>query len=182
MSRIGRIPIPIPLGVKVNISGSIVSVTGPKGQLSRTFDPDMSIELVEETIKVSRPSDAKPHRAQHGLVRSLLANMVEGVSEGFIRELSVVGAGYRARMSGDNLVLQVGHSHPVEIVPSRGVGFSVEGSNRIKVMGIDKESVGQIAAEVRSVRPPDPYKGKGVRYVNEQIHLKPGKKAVGKKK
>ncbi|MDY6835821.1 MAG: 50S ribosomal protein L6 [Chloroflexota bacterium] len=182
MSRIGRNPIPVPSGVKVDISGSTVSVTGPKGQLSRTFVPDISIEMNGDTLTVSRPSDAKPHRAQHGLVRSLVANMVEGVSEGFVRDLDVVGAGYRARMSGDNLVLQVGHSHPVELTPSRGVSFVVEGTNRIKVMGIDKESVGQVAAEVRSVRPPDPYKGKGVRYANEKIHLKPGKKAVGKKK
>ncbi|HEY83450.1 MAG TPA: 50S ribosomal protein L6 [Dehalococcoidia bacterium] len=182
MSRIGRMPIPLPPGVTVNIEKGRVTVTGPKGELSRPISPDMQIVQQDNTLIVSRPSDSKEHRSQHGLTRSLLANMVTGVSSGFDKYLEIVGVGYRAEKSGDKLVLRVGHSHPVEVSPIPGVTLAVEG-NRIKVSGIDKEAVGEMAARIRKIRPPDAYKGKGIRYAGEVVHLKPGKagKVGGKK-
>ncbi len=182
MSRIGKKPIPIPSGVEVTVNGNEFSAKGPRGKLSRTLPYDMKIELNEGIINVSRPTDSKPHRSMHGLTRTLVANMIHGVNEGFIKKLEIVGVGYRAQKSGDNLTLQVGHSHPVEIAAPEGISFSMEGNNRITVAGIDKELVGQIAAEIRSVRAPDHYKGKGIRYEGERVRLKAGKAGkLGKK-
>ena len=181
MSRIGRMPINIPPGVTVAISEDRVTVTGPKGELHRSFSPDMTIALKSNILTVSRPSDSKRHSSLHGLTRSLLANMVTGVTNGFEKNLEIVGVGYRAEKAGDKLTIRVGYSHPVEVSPLPGVSLDVEGTNRIKVSGISKEAVGQMAAEIRAIRPPDAYKGKGIRYVGEVVHLKPGKagKAIG---
>jgi large subunit ribosomal protein L6 len=175
MSRVGRMPIAVPPGVVVEIKDSRVTVTGPKGKLSRSLSPEMSLALSGDTLTVSRPSDTKEHRSQHGLTRSLLANMVAGVSQGFEKNLEIVGVGYRAEKKGDNLVFRIGYSHPVEVVPLPGVSLDVEAANRIKVSGIDKEAVGEMAAEIRAIRPPDSYKGKGIRYAGERVRLKPGK-------
>ncbi len=184
MSRIGRMPIPVPPGVKVNIKNNDVTVTGPKGTLSRQLNREMSITQDGDNLLVQRPSDNKQHRAMHGLTRSLLSNMVVGVSKGFEKELEIVGVGYRAEKSGDNLKLRIGLSHTVEVVPiDEGISLAVEGANRIKVQGINKELVGEMAAKIRAIRPPDSYKGKGIRYSREYVRLKPGKagKAIGKK-
>lgn len=184
MSRIGKLPIPVPQGVVVDIRKSEVTVKGPKGELHRDFHPDISIVLEDGNIIVSRPTDQKTHRALHGLTRSLLANMVAGVDKGFEKILDIVGVGYRVQQNGNNLVLQVGYSHTVEISPPEGISLVAEGANRIKVLGIDKQLVGEMAAQIRAVRPPDSYKGKGIRYSGEKIRLKPGKagKAIGKKR
>ena len=181
MSRVGQMPITVPQGVVVAIEQNKVTVTGPGGELNRSFNPEMSIILEDDALMVSRPSDGREHRSLHGLTRSLLANMVEGVSSGFAKELEIVGVGYRAEKTGDNLVFRVGFSHTVEVVPLPGVSLNVEGNNRIKVSGIDKEAVGEMAARIRAIRPPDAYKGKGIRYAGEYVRLKPGKagKAVG---
>ncbi len=183
MSRVGLMPITVPPGVKVEIWQGEVRVTGPKGELHRHISPDMSINLDNNTLTVSRPSDSKDHRSLHGLTRSLLANMVEGVTNGFEKTLEIVGVGYRAEKTGDNLLIRVGYNHPVTVSPLPGVTLSVEGANRIKVFGINKEVVGEMAAEIRAIRPPDAYKGKGIRYAGEVVHLKAGKagKAIGKK-
>jgi large subunit ribosomal protein L6 len=183
MSRVGNRPIAVPRGVDVLIEGSRVTVKGPKGELSRSFSPDMAIMLSDGTLTVSRPTDNRIHRAHHGLTRSLLANMVEGVSDGFQKNLELQGVGYRVQQSGDNLVIQVGYSKPVEIAPPPGISLGTEGPNRIIVEGIDKELVGEVAAEIRAVRPPDPYLGKGIRYKGEQVRRKAGKAGkVGRKK
>jgi len=176
-------PIAVPDKVKVDIEKDMVRVSGPKGELSRRFNPDMKIKLENNVLTVSRPSDSKEHRSRHGLTRSLLANMVQGVTTGFEKHLDVVGVGYRVEKSGDKLMLRVGYSHPVEVTPLPGLTLDVEGGNHIKVSGIDKEVVGEMAAEIRAIRPPDPYKGKGIRYTGELVHLKPGKagKAIGQK-
>ena len=181
MSRIGRMPITVPPGVVVSIRKDDVTVAGPKGELRRRFSPDMSIALHDDSLIVSRPSDSKVHRSLHGLTRSLLANMVEGVTEGFEKNLEIVGVGYRAEKSGDKLIIRVGFSHTVEVAPLPGVSLAVEGVNRIKVTGINKEIVGEMAAEIRAIRPPDAYKGKGIRYAGEVVRLKAGKagKAIG---
>ena len=175
MSRIGKMPILVPQGVEVIIKGNEVRVKGPQGELSRSFDPALSISVNDDNITVSRPSDNRIHRSLHGLTRSLLANMVEGVSKGFKKELEIVGVGYRAQKVEDKVVLQVGYSHPVEVLPAPGVSVEVVGANRIVVQGIDKELVGDVAAKIRVIRPPDSYKGKGIRYAGERIRLKPGK-------
>lgn len=174
-------PIPVVKGVEIDIKPAEVIVTGPKGQLRRRFSPDMSITLNNNNLIVSRPSDSKVHRSLHGLTRSLLANMVEGVAHGFEKNLEIVGVGYRAEKVDDKLVIRVGYSHQVEVLPLPGVSLDVEGTNRIKVTGISKEAVGEMAARIRAIRPPDAYKGKGIRYVGELVHLKPGKagKAIG---
>jgi len=176
-------PITVPQGVAVSIKQEKVTVTGPKGELYRRFDPDMAITLDNDNLTVSRPSDNRVHRSLHGLTRSLLANMVEGVSSGFEKGLEIVGVGYRAEKAEDKLILRVGFSHLVEVSPMPGVTLSVEGNNRIKVTGIDKEVVGEMAARIRAIRPPDAYKGKGIRYVGESIRLKAGKsgKAIGRR-
>ncbi len=175
MSRIGKLPIPVPSGVDIKIEGASVSVKGPKGELQRTFDPDMKISLDDGHVTVQRPTDQARHRALHGLTRSLLANMVTGVSEGYEKRLEIHGVGYRAEQKGKNLVLNVGFSHPVDIEPPDGVEIGLESPTLIKVVGIDKEKVGQMAAEIREVRPPEPYKGKGIRYVGEYVRRKAGK-------
>ena len=183
MSRIGRMPITVPAGVTVTINQDEVTVTGPKGELKRTFNPDMTITLEDNTLTVTRPSDDRIHRSIHGLTRTLLANMVQGVSEGFEKGLEIVGVGYRVEKSGDNLVIRVGYSHPVEVTPLPGISLNVETGNRIKVSGIKREVVGEMAAKIRNIRPPDAYKGKGIRYAGEKIRLKAGKagKAIGKR-
>ncbi len=183
MSRIGRLPIPLPPGVTVSIKEHQVTVTGPKGELSRSFHPDMTITLKDNVLTVTRPSDGRAHRSLHGLTRTLLANMVEGVTKGFEKRLEIVGVGYRSEKTGDKLVMRVGFSHLVEVLPLPGVSFGVEGGNRITVSGIDKEVVGEMAARIRAIRPPDAYKGKGIRYLGELVRLKARKagKHVGKK-
>jgi large subunit ribosomal protein L6 len=179
MSRIGKLPVALPQGVKVTIADSGVTVTGPKGELTRSFDPAMIIKEEDGKLVVERPSDAPVHRAKHGLTRSLLANMVKGVSDGYEKGLDIVGVGFKAEKAGEKLILRVGYSHVVEIPAVEGVTFTVETPTKLKVSGIDKQKVGQVAAEIRSVRKPDSYKGKGIRYTGEVIKLKPGK-AVGK--
>lgn len=175
MSRVGRQPIVIPSAVKVQIEGDRVTVTGPKGELSRQVHPDIGIRLDGGELVVSRSSDRPQHRSLHGLTRSLLANMVTGVSEGFTKVLELHGVGYRAQMQGQKLVLQVGYSQPVEITPPPEITLAVEGTSRVMVQGINRELVGQMAADIRAVRPPDPYKGKGIRYQGERVRHKAGK-------
>ena len=174
-------PITMPPGVEISIKEGEVAITGPKGELRRRFHPDMSITLDNNTLTVSRPSDNRVHRSLHGLTRSLLASMVEGVTKGFEKVLEIVGVGYRAEKAGDKLVIRIGFSHLVEVSPLPGVSLDVEGSNRIKVTGINKEVVGEMAARIRAIRPPDVYKGKGIRYAGESVRLKAGKagKAIG---
>ena len=177
MSRIGNQVIPVPSGVEVSIKEHSVTVKGPKGTLSRTFHEDMIIQQDENLLKVSRPSDENHHKAFHGLTRSLLANMVEGVSSGFERELDLVGVGYRVQQKGKGITLNVMLSHSVDIDPDEGISLEVDGNNKIKVSGVDKQAVGQIAAQIRKVRPPNVYTGKGIRYSDEVVRLKPGKSA-----
>ncbi|MDD4875780.1 MAG: 50S ribosomal protein L6 [Dehalococcoidales bacterium] len=181
MSRIGRMPIAVPQGVEVNIKENEVIIAGPKGELRRSLNPDMAIVYEDNNLVVTRPSDSKTHRSMHGLTRTLLANMVEGVTNGFEKSLEIVGVGYRAEKSGDKLVIRVGYSHPVEVSPLPGVTLAADGPNRIKVSGINKEVVGEMAAKIRAIRKPDAYKGKGIRYAGETVRLKPGKagKAIG---
>ncbi len=175
MSRVGKVPITIPSGVEVQVKGAHVTVKGPKGELNRDLIPDMKLNLSDNVLTVERPSDQSRHRAAHGLTRTLIANMVTGVSEGYAKMLELQGVGYRAQMQGKNLVLAVGYSHTVEVPPPPGIEFEVEGTTRITVRGINKEDVGQAAADVRKVRPPEPYKGKGIRYVGEYVRRKAGK-------
>lgn len=176
MSRIGQLPVVIPDGVDVNIKGSHVKVKGPKGELQHIFPPDIAISLDEGEVTVKRPSDEKQHRALHGTTRALINNMVIGVSTGFSKTLEINGVGYRADLEGKNLVLNVGFSHPVKIEPPEGIEFEVDDRTRqIVVKGYDKQMVGQVAAEIRKVRPPEPYKGKGIKYLDERIRRKAGK-------
>jgi large subunit ribosomal protein L6 len=183
VSRIGRLPITLPSGVKVNIKDNLVIVTGPKGELKQVIHPDIKVNLDNNVLTVSRPSDAREHRALHGLTRSLLANMVTGVTKGFQKDLDIVGVGNRATLAGKNVVLRVGYSHQVEVVPMEGVTLGVEGTNRVKVSGTDKQVVGQMAAKIRNIKPLDNFKGKGIKYAGEVVHLKAGKtgKAIGAK-
>lgn len=175
MSRIGKKPVPVPEQVTVKIDGTTITVSGPKGTLTQVFHPDMTIEMQDGQIVVSRPSDKKQHRALHGLTRSLIANMIEGVTKGYQKELVLEGVGYRAAKQGNKLVLSVGYSHPVEILPPDGIEVEVPNNTQIVVKGIDKQLVGQFAAQVRAVREPEPYKGKGIRYKDEHIRRKVGK-------
>ncbi len=175
MSRIGRMPVPLPPNVRVIVQGSTVTVEGPKGKLTREFHPDMRIALKGGNLVVRRPTDNRTHKALHGLTRALLANMVTGVSEGFRKTLEIEGTGYRAELQGDTLVLSVGYSHPVRVEAPPGITFTVERGARIHVDGIDKELVGQVAAQIRAVRKPEPYKGKGIRYAGERLRRKAGK-------
>lgn len=176
MSRIGRLPVEVPSGVDVKITGSHVRVKGPKGELEFGFSSDITISLEDNEIVVTRPSDSRENRALHGTTRALINNMITGVTEGYKKELQLVGVGYRAAMQGENLVLNVGYSHPVEIAPPEGITFEVgERSQQIFVSGADKQVVGQITADIRKVRPPEPYKGKGIRYKDEWIRRKAGK-------
>lgn len=179
MSRVGKAPIPLPKGVEAVVSGGTVEIKGPKGRLSRTVHPDIQVQLADSVITVQRPTDLDRHRALHGLTRALLANMVKGVTDGFRVELEIHGVGYRVAKAGNGLVLQLGFSHPVEVQPVGGITFEVPQTNRIVVAGIDKELVGQVAARIRAIRKPDPYKGKGVRYAGERIKLKAGKAGKG---
>ena len=180
MSRIGRLPIAIPAGVDVKIDGSTVTVKGPKGELSRQFHPNMVIEKNDAALEVKRPDDLQQNRALHGLSRSLLANMVTGVNDGFTKNLEVNGVGYRAMKEGNKLVLNLGYSHQVIMEAPEGVAVEVPQPNRIVVRGADKQKVGQFAAEVREKRPPEPYKGKGIKYAAEAIRRKEGKSGKGK--
>jgi len=180
MSRIGKLPIAIPAGVDVAIDGSTVTVKGPKGTLTRQFHPNISIEKSEATINVTRPDDAQQNRALHGLTRSLLANMVTGVNDGFKKDLEINGVGYRALKQGNQLVLNVGYSHQVIMDPPEGVTVEVPSPTKISILGYDKQRVGQFAAEVREKRPPEPYKGKGIKYAAEVIRRKEGKSGKGK--
>ncbi|TDM14109.1 50S ribosomal protein L6 [Macrococcus bovicus] len=175
MSRVGKKIIDIPAGVEVKINGNTVTVKGPKGELTRTFNEEMTYNLEENTLEVVRPSDSKAHKTIHGTTRALLANMVEGVSKGFEKKLELIGVGYRAQMQGKNLILNVGYSHPVEIVAEDGITLSVEKNTSVKVEGISKERVGAIASNIRATRPPEPYKGKGIRYEGEYVRRKEGK-------
>ncbi len=178
MSRVGRQPIPVPDGVEVKIDGARVSVKGPKGQLESSFDPEIQIALADGVVNVTRPTDQPRHRSLHGLTRSLVANMVEGVTDGFERILEIHGVGYKAEKRGNGLVLQLGFSHPVEFPAPKGIEFALDSPTLIKVHGIDKQMVGEVAARIRQVRPPEPYKGKGVRYQNEHVRRKAGKAAA----
>jgi large subunit ribosomal protein L6 len=175
MSRIGKKPIEIPAGVTITIDNSTVTVKGPKGELTRSFNPDIEIKVEENIINVSRPSDAKEHRALHGTTRALLSNMVEGVSKGFEKSLELIGVGYRAQKQGQKLILNVGYSHPVEIEPEEGLEVEVPANTKVIVRGTNKERVGALAANIRDVRPPEPYKGKGIRYEGEFVRRKEGK-------
>lgn len=176
MSRVGKKPIEVPAGVTITVSDdNTVTVKGPKGELTRQFNKDMKIEQEGNVITVVRPSDSKEHRTIHGTTRALLANMVKGVSEGFSRSLELIGVGYRAQLQGKKLVLNVGYSHPVEFTPENGIEIEVPSNTKIVVKGIDKERVGAFAADIRAVRPPEPYKGKGIRYEGEYVRRKEGK-------
>jgi large subunit ribosomal protein L6 len=169
-------PVPLPKGVSVNIEGSTVQVKGPKGELVRTLNSEMQIKLEDNRLLVERPTDQRRHRALHGLTRTLLNNMVLGVSQGFARRLEIEGVGYRAEIQGKNLVLNVGFSHPVVVEPPPGISFEVEKGTRVfSVLGADKEMVGEMAARIRRIRPPEPYKGKGIRYQGEHVRRKAGK-------
>ncbi len=179
MSRIGKRPIPIPEKVVVTIDGQDVSVKGPKGQLSLTLLPEILVSQVDGLVTITRRDESRVARQRHGLCRTLVANMVDGVSQGFQKRLEIQGVGYRAQMQGNNLVLNVGYSHPVTIEPPAEIQIAVEGNTNVTVSGIDKEIVGNIAAQIRAVRPPEPYKGKGIRYAGEQVRRKVGK--AGKK-
>ena len=177
MSRIGKQPIAVPDGVTVDVSDGVVTVKGPGGELSQRVDRDMRVTVDGGEVRVERPSDERQHRSLHGLTRSLIANMVEGVTKGFEKRLEIQGVGYRAALKGSDLELQVGYSHPVTITPPQGIEFEVPAPNRIVVKGIDKQMVGEIAANVRKVRKPEPYKGKGIRYEGEYVRKKAGKAA-----
>ena len=191
MSRIGRAPIPVPPKVQVSwTEDNVVTVKGPKGELSYRVDPALTLKLENGVFSVSRPSDSKEHKAKHGLYRTLVNNMVEGVTKGYTKQLEIHGVGYRAAKVGENLVILVGYSHPVEVQPPAGISFTVDGvdpatkATKLSVHGIDKQLVGQIAADIRNIRKPEPYKGKGIRYAGEAIRRKAGKagKVGGKKK
>ena len=176
MSRIGRLPIKLPQGVEVHISGQTVSVKGPKGELKRSVDPRIKVELQDGAVVVSRASNEGPVRALHGMTRAMLANMAEGVASGFRKSLEIVGVGFRGEVQGTDLVLQLGFSHPVRFSPPQGITIVVEQGNRIiHVNGSDKELVGEVAAEIRAIREPEPYKGVGIRYLGEQVRRKAGK-------
>jgi large subunit ribosomal protein L6 len=180
MSRIGKSPVPVTSGVDVKVDGQVVTVKGPKGTLERTFHERVTVVVDNGEARVERNDEDRKTRALHGLSRALLANMVEGVSTGFTKELSIVGVGYRATLKGKSLELLVGFSHPVEFLAPEGITFEVPDQTRIIISGIDKELVGQVAADIRKVRPPEPYKGKGIRYVDEYVRRKAGKAGVAR--
>lgn len=181
MSRVGKAPIPIPKGVEATIEGATIKIKGPKGALTRRINPKISVSIEDGNITVGRSNEGKEARSPHGLTRTLIANMVQGVTEGYQKTLLISGTGYRATQQGNKLVLGMGLSHPVEMVPPEGIEIEVPSPTRIVVKGIDKELVGQISANIRAVRPPEPYKGKGIRYEGERIRMKAGKagKAAG---
>lgn len=177
MSRIGKLPIKIPKGVKITVDNNTVFVEGPKGKLSENIHPNIKIEINNDELTVTRHSEVKYYRALHGLSRALIANMVTGVTKGFARELEIIGVGYRAEKAGKGVTFHLGYSHPITLVPPPEIKIDIEGANKIKVSGVSKQVVGQIASEIRSFRPPEPYKGKGVKYAEEQIRRKAGKTA-----
>lgn len=181
MSRIGKRPVIVPGNVKVNIDGQTVTVEGPKGKLTQTLRPEVSVAMEDGQLILTRAGDNKDERSLHGLSRTLVANMVEGVTNGFTKTLELVGVGYRASLQGKKLVLTVGYSHPVEFEPPAGIEIAVEGANKVHVKGADKQLVGDLAADIRKVRPPEPYKGKGIKYAGEVVRRKAGKSG-GKKK
>ena len=180
LSRIGRKSIPLPNGVLIDVGYGEVTVSGPRGTLTQTYHPDVLVKVGDGEVIVERLSERKFHRSLHGLTRSLIANAVTGVTDGYTRTLELMGVGYRVQAAGDGIVLNVGYSHPVEIHPPDGVTMEVEGNNRVHVRGIDKQKVGQLAAQVRKVRPPNAYKEKGIRYQGEVLRFKPGKSAARK--
>lgn len=177
MSRIGLKPIEIPQGVEVKLDQHTITVKGPKGTLTRELHPDMKVNIEDQVITVERPSDAKEHRSLHGTTRSIINNLVQGVSAGYQKELEIIGVGYRAQMQGSKLVIGAGYSHPVEIDKIEGIEFEVPKNTQVFVKGIDKELVGKVAANIRAIRPPEPYKGKGIRYAGEFVRRKEGKTA-----
>lgn len=177
MSRIGRKPVPVPEGVEVEVKPGSVKISGPKGELTQVLSPDMNVELRDGEVVVDRPTDRGDHRALHGLTRSLIANMVEGVTEGFERKLEIQGVGYRAQLKGKSLELALGYSHPVQVEAPDGIEFDVPEPTEVVVRGIDKQLVGETAARIRRHRPPEPYKGKGIRYDDEHVTRKVGKRA-----
>ena len=177
MSRIGKLPVEVPKGVDVNLAGTLLTVKGPKGTLSFEHHPEMTVVVDDSEVRVERPSDAKNHRALHGLTRALVANMVEGVTQGFSKTLEIVGVGFKAEPRGQSVLITVGFSHTVEYKAMDGVTIECPNATTIVVSGADKQKVGQVAAEIRAVRPPEPYKGKGIRYHGEQIRRKAGKTA-----
>ena len=181
MSRIGKLPIPVPNTVKVTVASGHVKVEGPKGQLERTLPSEITIKQAAGELVFERPSDDFRHRALHGLVRSLVANMVEGVEKGFTKHLELVGVGYRVAKQGEELVLNLGYSHPIRFKPRAGVSIEVQDTTKFSVNGISIEDVGQVAADIRGLRPPEPYKGKGVMYRGEKVRRKPGKAGKGAK-
>jgi large subunit ribosomal protein L6 len=181
LSRIGKLPVPVPSSVKVTLAPGHVKVEGPKGQLERTLPADITVKQVDGELVFERPSDDFRHRALHGLVRSLVANMVEGVNKGFTKNLELVGVGYRVAKQGEELVLNLGYSHPIRFKPPKGISIDVADPTKFSVTGISIEDVGQVAANLRGLRPPEPYKGKGVKYAGEKIRRKPGKAGKGAK-
>lgn len=182
MSRIGRLPIILPPQVEVKIEGDEVKVKGPKGELSYKFRPEVKVYLEDRKLIISRLGESKLHRSLHGLTRALLANMVQGVSQGFAKGLEISGVGYRVEKKGGSLVFRLGFTHPVEFSPPPGITLEVEGATRVWVKGVDKQLVGQVAAQIRAISPPDRYKGKGIRYIGEAVRLKPGKAGKAAKK
>jgi large subunit ribosomal protein L6 len=181
MSRIGRRPVPVPPGVTAQVDGHRITVKGPKGEISRTTHPDLTLALQDNAVVVARPSDESRHKALHGLTRTLVANMVEGVTKGFSKSLEIQGVGYKAEPKPFGVQVTVGFSHPVPYRAPKGIKISVENNVVMKIEGVDKELVGQVAAELRAIRPPEPYKGKGIRYVGEQVRRKAGKTAQAAK-
>jgi large subunit ribosomal protein L6 len=177
MSRIGKMPVDLPGGVEVRVEGTLATVTGPRGTLSQTVPTQISVRQEGDRILVERPDDERENRALHGLVRSLVANMVEGVTKGFEKQLEIQGVGYRVQAQGSDLVFSLGYSHQIPVKAPEGITFEVAGPTRFSVKGIDKQQVGQVAADIRRLRKPDPYKGKGVRYAGEQVRRKAGKTA-----
>ncbi|MGE5453563.1 MAG: 50S ribosomal protein L6 [Methylocystaceae bacterium] len=175
MSRIGRKPIAVPSGVDIKVEDGLVTVNGPKGVLTQDISTDMTIVMEEGNLLVQRPSDGKTHRSLHGLTRALIANMVEGVTNGYEKKLEMIGVGYRAQMQGSKLVINIGFSHPVEVDPPEGINFEVPAPTKISVKGINKQQVGDVAARIREIRKPEPYKGKGIRYEGEKVRRKAGK-------
>jgi large subunit ribosomal protein L6 len=178
VSRVGKRPVSLPSGVEVQVTKNIISVKGPKGSLSTEINPEMSVTVRDHEVAIARPNDSKLYKSLHGLYRSILKNMVDGVTKGFEKKLEIVGVGYKGEMKKDRLVLQLGYSHPIVFVPPQGIKLSVEGNVNITINGTDKELVGKVAAKIRSFRPPEPYKGKGIKYADEVIRRKAGKTAA----